>query len=188
MNKNAEAARRWRKRHPEAAAAKSAAWKRDNPDKVLAQNKRWRDATAKIVFAYYGESCACCGTTSNLSIDHVDGNGAEHRQDLSGDRRQFASHRFRRWLIANGLPDGYQTLCVPCNRSKGNGPRCLLAHSILPITSPLLDLLTAGTTIQEVADALGITFWAARRRLEQLRDAGAVRLEGKRHQARWLVA
>jgi len=33
-----------------------------------------------------------------------------------------------RWLIKNGFPEGFQTLCRPCNGSKGDGDRCKLNH------------------------------------------------------------
>lgn len=33
-----------------------------------------------------------------------------------------------RWLIKNGFPEGFQTLCWPCNRSKGNRQVCQLDH------------------------------------------------------------
>jgi hypothetical protein len=87
---------------------------------------RRRDKLRKQVFDRYGWTCACCGATENLTIDHPDGNGAEHRKELFG--RQQGGHIFYRWLIQQGLPDGYQTLCQPCNDSKKRGTRCLLWH------------------------------------------------------------
>lgn len=80
------------------------------------------------VFAYYGTCCACCGTTENLSIDHVDGNGAEHRQELFGDQTDRGGYRFQLWLRRNGFPPGYQVLCVPCNTSKKGTEACRLSH------------------------------------------------------------
>ena len=35
---------------------------------------------------------------------------------------------FYGWLIANGFPPGYQTLCRPCNASKADSPACRLDH------------------------------------------------------------
>ncbi len=34
-----------------------------------------------------------------------------------------------RWLIRNGFPEGFQTLCMPCNSSKRDGDRCRLGHA-----------------------------------------------------------
>ena len=32
------------------------------------------------------------------------------------------------WLRDNGLPEGFEILCLSCNESKGTGERCTLAH------------------------------------------------------------
>jgi hypothetical protein len=79
------------------------------------------------VFAHYGEVCACCGSTEEPTIDHPDGNGAAHRIAVIG-RRQSAGIPFYRWLIAQGFPEGFVTLCRRCNASKLNGPACRLDH------------------------------------------------------------
>jgi hypothetical protein len=76
------------------------------------------------VFAHYGTACACCGTTEDLSIDHVNGGGSQHREELNCK----GGVHFYFWLIDRGFPEGYQTLCVPCNSSKADGPSCRLVH------------------------------------------------------------
>jgi len=70
--------------------------------------------------------CACCGRADNLSIDHVNGDGREHREEIFG--RQGGGVEFYYWLVTTGFPDGFQTLCRSCNQSKGRGRRCRLAH------------------------------------------------------------
>jgi len=75
------------------------------------------------VLPHYGTVCECCGTTERLSIDHVNGDGAAHRTELFGSPRG-RTVAFYQWLIDNGFPEGYQTLCVPCNSSKGTGAEC----------------------------------------------------------------
>ena len=79
------------------------------------------------VFGHYGQACACCGTTGNLTIDHVTGDGKAHRLALFGDQTA-GGLRLYRWLVAQGFPPGFQTLCRPCNRSKGDGSVCRLHH------------------------------------------------------------
>lgn len=79
-----------------------------------------------LVFNYYGWRCACCGTTRMLSIDHVAGGGNEHRETLLG--RNAGATRFYAWLIEQGFPAGYQTLCKPCNTSKADRAHCTLDH------------------------------------------------------------
>jgi hypothetical protein len=91
-----------------------------------AQNRdRWSPGQhRRAVFAHYGQECACCGTTVDLQIDHVNGDGREHREQLG----ITAGAKTYRWLVLNDFPDGFQTLCRWCNRSKGRGPRCRIAH------------------------------------------------------------
>ena len=88
-----------------------------------ASGARARDRYRTAIFDHYGWECACCGAADRLTIDHIDGSGAQHRKELFGGR-QIAGTRFYSWLIQRGFPPGYQTLCLPCNRSKGTGPRC----------------------------------------------------------------
>ena len=68
---------------------------------------------------HYGNdkiACVLCGFDDMraLSIDHIQGNGAEHRR-LINNRRGAP---FYRWLKNNGYPDGYQTLCMNCQYIK----------------------------------------------------------------------
>lgn len=76
------------------------------------------------MFGHYGRSCACCGTAENLTIDHVFGGGGAHLKALG----LTGGDSFYRWLISNDFPAGFQTLCGPCNVSKGGGNRCRRWH------------------------------------------------------------
>lgn len=85
--------------------------------------RRWRAKVRAEVFAHYGEQCACCSARTQLTIDHIDGNGSIHRDELRPGGQPTGA-RFYAWLRRHGFPPGYQTLCLPCNRSKGTGARC----------------------------------------------------------------
>lgn len=66
-----------------------------------------------------GIKCASCGFDDIrvLSIDHVDGNGTRHRQELRGVS-------IYKWLVANNFPPGFQVLCMNCQfikRHEQNG-------------------------------------------------------------------
>ena len=81
------------------------------------------------VFDHYGWVCACCGAeTKRPEIDHIDGNGRAHRIELFG-RHDTGGPPFYAWLIKNGFPEGFQTLCGRCNRAKGATDRCPLVHT-----------------------------------------------------------
>ena len=83
------------------------------------------------VFGHYGWECACCDAVENLTIDHVNGGGEEHRKELglSGGGLQFYL-----WLIKNDFPDGFQVLCMRCNARKGGGEWCRLDHALGIVT------------------------------------------------------
>lgn len=99
-----------------------------HPEVARERVRRWEQRLRPTIFAHYGSTCACCGTTEDLTIDHIDGGGGAHRKELFGNSRK-AGGRFYAWLIRNGFPAGYQTLCQPCNGSKREGERCRLIHS-----------------------------------------------------------
>jgi hypothetical protein len=90
-------------------------------ERLRDQQRVRRTARRDAVFAHYGEKCACCGRTSNLSIDHVNGDGAEHRLTIPK-----GTPSLYKWLIENDFPDDFQVLCGPCNSSKGRGAACQL--------------------------------------------------------------
>jgi hypothetical protein len=103
------------------------AWKAANRDKMLqqmrAQERQRSQDNRAAIFAHYGTVCACCGSTERLTIDHVHGEGREHRLRIGK-----GSTRLYRWLVKQGLPDGFQTLCSPCNYAKGADTACPLDH------------------------------------------------------------
>jgi hypothetical protein len=67
------------------------------------------------VLTYYGNGkCACvrCGYDDirALSIDHINGDGAEHRRRVIG----MTGRKMYTWLKRNNYPSGYQCLCLNC--------------------------------------------------------------------------
>ena len=96
-----------------------------DPEWRRAERRRYRRNCRVRVFRHYGEQCACCDATERLTIDHVNGNGAEQRAELG---RKGVGQHFYRWLCVNGFPPGFQTLCEPCNQSKGRGRACRIDH------------------------------------------------------------
>ena len=75
-----------------------------------------------MVFSHYGNKCFCCGEKeySFLTIDHIEGEGNKHRQEIGK-----AGSGFYKWLITNGFPAGFQLLCLNCNMGRyRNGGIC----------------------------------------------------------------
>ena len=71
------------------------------------------------IFDHYGNVCACCGETESdfLCIDHIEGGGNKHRQEIIEAHNEGRS--MYRWLDKMNYPEGFQTLCANCNASKG---------------------------------------------------------------------
>lgn len=83
--------------------------------------KGWTRAQKVSAIGHYGGVCACCGERelAFLTIDHIDGGGTKHRQEVGG------GSKFYRWLITNEFPSGYQVLCANCNTGRlTNGGVC----------------------------------------------------------------
>jgi hypothetical protein len=138
-----EASKRWRERHPE----KSAEVNRENqkrrrirdPQKVIAygrssyaKNKeiileRLRVANQKLRFTVLSAyspgpviKCACCGESEYefLTLDHINNDGSIERAALGGSVGVF------KYLIKANFPGGYQVLCWNCNAVRRFGRIC----------------------------------------------------------------
>ncbi len=84
--------------------------------KLYATSSRVHSQRVKMeVLSHYGggkPTCVRCGFVDirALSIDHINSNGTEHRMKLG----KVVGSNFYRWLMKQGLPLGYQTLCMNC--------------------------------------------------------------------------
>jgi len=103
-------------------------------EEIRAYKKRWYDSNGKAkrhesyvkrldikrqVLSHYGNSkaaCVFCGERriSCLSLDHINDGGFAHRKQLG----ILGGRQFYQWLIREGLPEGYQTLCMNCQWMK----------------------------------------------------------------------
>ena len=83
--------------------------------RVVEGNKRYRKLARLQAIETYGGKCKCCGEQrlQFLAIDHIDGNGTEHRKNVIGNQTVAL------WLKRNKYPQGFQVLCHNCNSAKG---------------------------------------------------------------------
>lgn len=123
--------RRWREANLGKARDIYRRWRDANPEKKREITRRSDETARALVLAHYGTVCACCGTTKDLGIDHVNGGGDEHRRELGRN----GGAGFYRWLIDQGYPAGFQVLCGRCNASKSGGDRCRLYHPLVYLAS-----------------------------------------------------
>lgn len=75
-------------------------------------------------FKHYGNKCSCCGECDLrfLTIDHVNGEGNNHRKKLF--KYNVGGVHMYRWLKMNKFPDGYTILCMNCNWATRYGEAC----------------------------------------------------------------
>lgn len=63
--------------------------------------------------------CVRCGIDDIriLSIDHINGNGAEHQRQIKEEAgiKKATGIALYRWLKKHGYPEGYQVMCLNCN-------------------------------------------------------------------------
>jgi transposase-like protein len=71
-----------------------------------------------MVMEHYGAACACCGEDrlEFLSIDHINGNGKQHRAAAGG--------KLYRLIVKQGFPADLRILCYNCNCSLGFNGYC----------------------------------------------------------------
>lgn len=97
--------------------AKQREWYQANREREREWRKRYRVDLKREALAAYGGTCACCGEHrwELLALDHIDGNGKEHRAQASA-----VGARFYSWLKRQGWPQGeLRVLCHNCNLSRG---------------------------------------------------------------------
>ena len=112
----------WAASNPEKISTSKAAWAAANPERARARHDAWAARVRVRVFNHYGTICACCRTTERLTIDHINGGGRQHREELG----YHGGIAFYAWLIKQKFPEGYQTLCHSCNNSKHTSEHCRL--------------------------------------------------------------
>lgn len=88
-------------------------------------DRRHREKLKNEFLTAYGNKCACCGEDNSkfLSLDHINNDGAKHREEL-GVGRSGGSLVILRQMRKEGWPkDKYRILCYNCNiaRAQNNG-------------------------------------------------------------------
>jgi hypothetical protein len=92
-----------------------ASWTPEQRERAQERARKYLNRLRVKMLQAYGGECQCCGETEPefLCIDHVNGDGAEHRRQLRV-RQQFTSNMLR--IVAReGFPDRYRLLCWNCN-------------------------------------------------------------------------
>jgi hypothetical protein len=86
----------------------------DRNKELYAESKKIAYQIIKTdIITYYGGQCIICGESNQLllSLDHIDGNGRQHRKEVLGID---SGTGFYKWVLDN-KPDNLRLLCYNCN-------------------------------------------------------------------------
>lgn len=105
----------YRREHQDRVKLSYTLWRKKNKARHAELSRNRTKRIKEEVLTAYGGKCACCSEScySFLTIDHINGNGRQHRGELGGGLNFYV------WLKRNGFPkDNYQILCMNCNWGK----------------------------------------------------------------------
>jgi hypothetical protein len=108
--------KKWEQEHREQRAETCRRQRRNDPERHNGYQKTARLRLKTEVMGRLGGCCACCGETQLefLAVDHINGDGARHRQQY-----QRGSGQLYREVKKMGFPKHiFQVLCHNCNFSK----------------------------------------------------------------------
>jgi hypothetical protein len=99
-----------------------------NVTKNQVKTKKYNNKLRNEVFSHYMTGgkikCSCPGCIVDdidvLCIDHINGNGANHRKEI----KMKGGSEFYRWIRKNGYPDDLRLLCCNCNQALNNYGYC----------------------------------------------------------------
>ncbi len=94
-------------------------------DEIIRYNCDRNQQLKALLVAHYSNGankCVCCGESEVrfLTVDHINGNGSEHRKSS----KCGTGSTFYRWLIREGMPEGFQVLCYNCNSARAWHKKC----------------------------------------------------------------
>lgn len=90
------------------------------------RSRESHQAARDLCVVNYGGKCACCGlaVAKYLQLDHVNNDGADHREKIWGVRRSGGS--LAKWAEKNGFPNNLQLLCCNCHQAKTHWGGCTI--------------------------------------------------------------
>lgn len=118
-------AKKYRQEHREEKMAKSKEYYYQNRERILEQSRKSAQKLRMEVLHHYGgdpPKCSCCDEPhiEFLAIDHINGNGTQHRRKIG----VAGGQSFYYWLKRNNYPEGLRVLCHNCNASLGFYGHC----------------------------------------------------------------
>lgn len=94
----------------------------DNPEKCKLSVRRRNQTIKRELFAHYGNKCVVCpeARLGCLELDHINEDGADHRESLGLSRHKCGTPFYRLLLEQGEFPSSLQILCANCHALKHN--------------------------------------------------------------------
>ena len=112
--------REWRLRHPNERKEYQQRYYKTNQQRIRERSQLELSCLKLEVLTHYSTQpvpiCPRCriDDIDVLCIDHIKGNGNEHRRSIGGT----SGTPFYQWLKTNNYPEEFQILCYNCNQKK----------------------------------------------------------------------
>lgn len=110
--------RQWYRRNIEKCRHKAklrmTKYRQKNREQINKKVAEWRLRVKLEIFDNYGgRKCCLCNECriGALHVDHIDGNGLEHRRSINC----LGGVEFYQWIRKNNFPPGFRVLCSNCN-------------------------------------------------------------------------
>lgn len=119
--------RKWREERRPHLRQYAKEYRNAHPDKRRLYNKRYTQTIKRKVMDLYGRGCQCCGEEQLmfLTIDHVNDDGKQHRQELATTSAsygrggiEFYKYLWREHRAGRDIPYVLQVLCWNCQQAK----------------------------------------------------------------------
>ena len=100
--------------HAQVVKGRSKRYYHANRQTYLERMRATRARNRELVVEALGGRCAWCGDSERLAIDHVNGDGVEHRKEFNAGHQVYAK------LVADNFESDYelQLLCASCHWDK----------------------------------------------------------------------
>ena len=115
--------RRHYAKHREKMLLAKKLWDAKNRPKISLRDKKKHLERRRDVIQAYGGKCSCCDDMHQefLTIDHINGDGKTHRQQL---KSRAQAHLYRYLQKENYPKDGFRLLCYNCNMARAHYGYC----------------------------------------------------------------
>jgi hypothetical protein len=115
--------RKYRIEHKDRVAATAKRSRKKHKDQRRLERKLYGRNKRIEILSHYSmgkPKCKRCGNDDIrvLSIDHINGGGCKHQQEIKSKNGQHKKTTLQQWILNNNFPEIFQILCMNCQYIK----------------------------------------------------------------------